>query len=138
MRKGDLNMTISNNVNDLKCYFKEIKTLMPLNGKPEKRFLSDLDLSLKEYTRESPNYDIYEIYEKFGTPLDIVTNYFETINTRRLAKRIRLTQFMRILLILILCIALVFSVYRGIIIYKSYLTVQKQVVTHFDETIIEE
>ena len=45
-------MSISNN--DLKHYYKEVKTLLPLNGEPEKRFLSEFKSSVSDYICDKP------------------------------------------------------------------------------------
>lgn len=131
-------MSISNNDDDLKHYYKEIKTLLPLKGEPEKRFLFELESSIKDYIRDNPEYKIKELYEEFGSPSDVVANYFDTIDTSRLVKRIRITKYIRITLVLVLIIALVFSVYRSILIYKDYMAGKEANITTVEETINEE
>lgn len=130
-------MVISINNDDIKHYFKETKALLPLYGKPEKRFLGDLESSMREHVRVNPTTTRQELYDKYGKPPDVVSNYFEAIDTDRLQKRIRIVKWIRIILISILVFILTFGIYRSVLIYKDYKAAQDAHAV-YEETIIEE
>lgn len=68
---------------DSKKYFKDINKLFPVHSYKEKKYLNDLKEQIDEYDDLS----YHELEEQFGTPIDIVVAYYETIDTKYILKK---------------------------------------------------
>ena len=58
-----------------KRYLKEIKALMPVYGKYEKRFFHDIKDSICELDAEHITYEM--LCRKLGRPEDLIVNYYQ-------------------------------------------------------------
>ncbi len=83
---------------DSKKYFKDINKLFPVHSYKEKKYLKDLKEQIDEY--DSNSYQ--ELEELFGTPIDVVIAYYESIDTEYILKKIKLKRIVTTVCILIL------------------------------------
>ena len=83
---------------DSKKYFKDINKLFPVHSYKEKKYLNDLKEQIDEYD----NLSYHELEEQFGTPIDIVVAYYETIDTKYILKKIKIKHIISTICILIL------------------------------------
>lgn len=77
---------------DSKKYFKDINKLFPVHSYKEKKYLNDLKEQIDEYDDLS----YHELEEQFGTPIDIVVAYYETIDTKYILKKIKIKHIISI------------------------------------------
>jgi hypothetical protein len=82
--------------NDLKRYFKEIKSLFPVYGEKEKQFLANLMSDIDKFTESNPVSDYMQLISSFGEPKTIVSQYIADADSAYLAKQIKTTKFVRI------------------------------------------
>ena len=68
-----------------KRYIKEIKALMPVYGKYEKRFFHDIKASICELDAEHITYEM--LCRKLGRPEDLIVNYYQEIDSTYLRKQ---------------------------------------------------
>ena len=64
---------------ELKKYYKQIKSNLPMYTSKEKKFISDLQSSVCEYIEAKPECIMDDIVERFGTPNEIVQTYLEGV-----------------------------------------------------------
>ena len=93
---------------DSKKYFKDINKLFPIHSTKEKKYLHDLKEQIDEYDELS----YHELEEQFGTPIDIVVAYYETIDTKYILKKIRLKHIISTICVLILLLITITSCYE--------------------------
>lgn len=82
--------------NDLKHYFKEIKSLFPVYGMKEKQFLASLKSDVDEYIASNPASDYAQLISVFDEPKIIVAQYIAEADAEYLSKRIRMARVVRI------------------------------------------
>lgn len=114
-------------------YLSEIKTFFPIMGKPEKKYLANLSSLLEDYYIEENVNTVEELYNGFGHPSEIISTYLTSVDTSRLIKRIRLTNWVkRGIITLLLIISIGVSIY-GITSYKAYEIFEEEEI-FFEET----
>ena len=125
------------NNNDVKHYFKEIRTLLPLNGEPEKRFLSDLESSIMNYLHDNPSCDTEELYEQFGSPSEVVLTYLDTLKPENLHRRMTVSKNVKRAILVIVVIAVIVGTIWSFLFYKGYSESRKHYIDR-EVTVIEE
>ena len=93
---------------DSKKYFKDINKLFPVHSYKEKKYLNDLKEQIDEYDDLS----YHELEEQFGTPIDIVVAYYETIDTKYILKKIKIKHIISTICVLIMLLVAVTSCYE--------------------------
>ena len=84
-----------------KHYLKEIKALMPVYGKYEKRF-----------------------------PEDLIVNYYQEIDSTYLRKQLKRTRSIKAVVLIIVLLAVVISLCRLGFLYSLYLDGKDAIITH--------
>lgn len=116
-------------------YMSDVKALFPIIGKSEKKFINSLSINIDEYCVEENINSIETLYEKYGTPYDIINNYFSTSDTSEIIKKIKITQFVKRTLIALLIIILLVVTIWGINCYNTYQTFINEQAIFTDTTI---
>lgn len=114
-------------------YLSDIKTLFPILGKPEKKYLTKLAESVEDYCAEENVTTIKEIYDGFGQPRDVMNTYLANIDPPELIKRIRLVRWIKRGVFVLLLAALIGVSIYGIYRHKNWQTFQNETI-FFDET----
>lgn len=122
--------------NDSKKFLKQVKHLLPLLSKQEKRFLKDFEISIHEYLTENPNATTEDLSTEFGTPNDIVHEYIDSIDSEYIIKRICVKKMIRRIALTILLIAVLLLLVHTAFTYLAYLDAQNAVITQ-EVTVIE-
>jgi hypothetical protein len=112
--------------NDLKRYFKEIKSLFPVYGEREKQFLANLMSDIGKFTGSNPISDYVQLISSFGEPKTIVSQYLAEADSDYLAKQIKTAKFVRIGVIAIIIAAVVVIVSVIAIMYVDFVKGQTQ------------
>lgn len=76
-------------------YMRDIKSLFPVIGIQEKLYLKNLKLTVNDYCEEDCISSMKELYQKFGTPDEIISNYYSTIDTQYIIKQISKYKFLK-------------------------------------------
>ena len=116
-----------------KRYLKEIKALMPVYGKYEKRFFHDkfkiFFFIIKEYHRKTRNTETMRV--TFYT-LGCKVNQYETqeIDSTYLRKQLKRTRSIKAVVLIIVLLAVVISLCRLGFLYSLYLDGKDAIITH--------
>jgi hypothetical protein len=111
--KGEIGMvkSVSGSVRDtLKHYLKQIKSLFPVYGKYEKRFLMDFEKSIRDYLQNNSETAVEEAISHFGNPGDIIRDYIGNIDVDDLIKRVHIAKKVRIGVISVVLIVAIVAV----------------------------
>ena len=123
----------------IKKYIRRCKNCFPVYGKEERQFLKRLRHQIEEYTQENQELTYQQLEERFGTPIDIVKSYYDTLeDENRLIDRACFSKFFKKILIVVLIIMLGFYVYRSTLIYLAYLDGKDSKVIYIESTVKEE
>lgn len=123
-----------NIMKDSKKYFKDINKLFPIHSTKEKKYLHDLKKQIDEYDELS----YHELEEQFGTPIDIVVAYYETIDTKYILKKIKIKHIISTICVLIMLLVAVTSCYEIYTVNQAKKKFDKMWPIHEEITITED
>jgi hypothetical protein len=109
-------------------YLKAIKSLLPLHGKQEKRFLRDFELELNSLISGDPTTDVKKLVSEFGSPQEVVAEYLKDADGEELMKHLRFSRRIRIIAILVIAIAIAAA---SALITQRYMVYYENATTHF-------
>lgn len=101
-------------------YIRNIKSLFPIIGKEERKYIKQLSVEIKDCLGNENLQNLDELYKKFGNPRDVVNNYFRLFDTNKLIKRIRISKWIKCGIAIFLFIALITSLIWGYTTYRDY------------------
>ena len=106
----------------VKKYIRRCKNCFPVYGKEEQQFLKRLRHQMEEYAQENPDVTYQQLEEWFGTPIDIVKSYYDSLEDEdRLIDRACFSRTLKKVMIIILMVITIIGVYDSAIMYFSYL-----------------
>lgn len=120
-----------------KQYISEVKTFFPIIGKDERDYISKLKTNVDDFCDEVDIYTKDDLYKQYGLPNDIVNDYYSTIETEKIIKRIRLSKHIKRSIVVLLVLAVITTSFYYISLYKAYdVFANEKIVTHNEEVII--
>lgn len=120
---------------DCKKYLKQLKTLIPSAGRYERKFIQNMKNNLIEFASQNTNICYKDICERFGTPQDIIINYFENVDTEYLIQRLKISAIIRKCIICaVLIIAITCTIEAGLF-YTAYQEAMEGIHGYWTETI---
>lgn len=106
----------------VKKYIRRCKNCFPVYGKEGQQFLKRLRHQMEEYAQENPDVTYQQLEEWFGTPIDIVKSYYDSLEDEdRLIDRACFSRTLKKVMIIILMVISIIGVYDSAIMYFSYL-----------------
>ena len=102
---------------DVKTFLKDIKLLFPVFSREEKTFFKNLKTQI---FKENPNITYDKCVEIYGEPTEIISEYYEGIDTHLMIKKIKKQHFFKKIFIIILCLAFFTFCFKNYLIYKDY------------------
>lgn len=134
-QQNDLNM-VATSGKELKRYCKQVKALLPLYRKQEKRFMENFSASVKEFADAAPGCSFQDMAENFGAPGEIVSNYLSELDTEDLCGQISIRRRVKRIISVILVLCVIASGLNAWWAYETYLEAKDQIVTE-EVTVIE-
>lgn len=134
-QQNDLNM-VATSEKELKRYCKQVKALLPLYRKQEKRFMENFSASVKEFADAAPGCSLQDVAENFGAPGEIVSNYLSELDTEDLCGQISIRRRVKRIISVILVLCVIASGLNAWWAYETYLEAKDQIVTE-EVTVIE-
>lgn len=120
----------------LKEYLKEIRLLLPVYGKEERKFIKDLKESITEYIELNPDCTWEDVICHFECPKDSVYNYITSLDQSQLCKSISLRKTITKAVIIITIVVVVVLCARTYFYYDLYQQAQDAIANR-ETTIIE-
>lgn len=118
-----------------KKYYRNLKLLMPIHGKHEKQLLNDIRLRLFELSETSSHLTYEQICKEMGNPQEFVAEYFSNSDSEYIIRKLRVSRYIRSLIICAIVVLLVITGIRSYYLHKLYLEVQDTIVTEKTITI---
>lgn len=117
-------------------YIRRCKNCFPVYGKEERQFLKRLRHRIEEYAQENPDVTYQQLEERFGTPIDIVKSYYDSLEDEdKLIDRACFSRTLKKVMIIILMVISIVGVYDSVIMYFSYLDGKDSKVIYEENTI---
>ena len=111
-----------------RTYIRKVKLLFPVMGKYERKYIKAITINVNDYLADVP--------EEFGTPKDIIDSYYSTVNTDDVIKKIRISKYIKLILILLTICLLSLTIMKIYIQYEGHKVFMEEQI-HSEETIIE-
>ena len=123
---------------EINHYLKQIRTLVPVHAKNEKRYLRDLTDSITQFAKDNPEATMQNIIEQYGSPMEVVRDYIESCDVDLIIKRITLqTIVRRLVVVILLCLFIALSCFL-FYIHKAYLDSKNTIITNTETVISDE
>ena len=119
-----------------KEYIKEVKAMVPVKGKKERKYIKQLSKDIEDYCEESKATTKEELYENYGNPVDVVAEYFSAIGAPYVIKKIRISKYIKALIAVIIAVILVLSTVYGVVLWEEHKMIMREEMV-FVETVIE-
>lgn len=120
---------------EIKHYFRQIKLLLPIMGKKERRFLKDFRSSVEDFLEKNPGSDIADVVERFGSPDDVMHDYISSLDQEQLCRNIHFRHLLRNAIIVILLLAAAYFIYRTCLLTIAYHQAQEKMASYIVEVI---
>lgn len=82
--------------NETKRYLWDIRLAFPVFRRNEKRFFADFKSTVCEYESQFPGCSREDIIEAYGTPKEVVTSYFNNMDSENYMILMRKSHYMKI------------------------------------------
>lgn len=119
-------------------YIRQCRTLFPVYGKSERTFLNRLKVQVNEHLDLFPDLSYEKLVEQFGTPKEVVMEYYANADDDYLLKRMNFVKHVRIFLSVIAFALIVFFAYRSYVIYESFQEIIDSKIIYENQGSIEE
>lgn len=119
-------------------YIRQCRTVFPIYGKAERIFLNRLKIQVNEHLDLFPDLSYGELVERFGTPKEVVMEYYGNTDDDYLLKKMNFVKHVRIFLSVIALALIVFFAYRSYAIYESFQEVKDSKVIYEEQSPIKE
>lgn len=94
-----------------KTYTSKIKSFFPVFSKNEKAYYNKLKTNVENYCYEADVSTIEELYKQYGSPMDVVSNYYSFVGMDSMIKQIRLNRIINRAVIILLLLFLGAAIY---------------------------
>lgn len=121
--------------NVCKQYLIAVKSSFPTIGKEERKYLKNLRLIIEDYCEEVPNCTMEDLCREFGTPTNLVADFYSNANPSLLIQRINLIANIRKILFAILIAVIIIVITYSVYAYKAHKIFEQEKI-FFEETII--
>ena len=125
-------MTIANK------YIQQCKSLFPVYGKLERTFLNRLKVQVNEHLDLFPDISYNELVKQFGSPREVVMEYYDNIEDDYLLSKIDLAKKVKKFLLFIAILFLVYFFYQSYTKYKALNLIKDQQIIYEKQGTIEE
>ena len=125
-------MTIANK------YIQQCKSLFPVYGKLERTFLNRLKVQVNEHLDLFPDISYNELVKQFGSPREVVMEYYYNIDDDYLLSKIDLAKKVKKFLLFIAILFLVYFFYQSYTTYQALNLIKDQQIIYEKQGTIEE
>lgn len=119
-----------------KTYIRKIKTLFPVMGKSERSFIKPIKTNVDDFLTDAPDSNLEDLYKEFGKPEDVINSYYTTVDTDNVIRRIKISKYIKILIIALTICLLSLTILRFYILYDGHQVFLEEQI-YSEDTIIE-
>lgn len=121
-----------------KEYISEVKALFPIKKKEEKEYIRKLASDVDAYCEDANVTSKQEVYENYGKPHEVVSNYFSSVDTDYIVKNLKISKIIRSAIIIFLILTTIAASVFCFILYLDYQVILRQEVVISDSSIVVE
>jgi hypothetical protein len=118
-------------------YLHEIRHLLPIVRKPEKRFLADIRQTIDDYIQTTNQISFDILVGAFGEPKDIVASYILEKDAATLREELRITKYVKYTFYILISTIILLAGLTISFIYMDYKKAEEAQIDH-EVIVIEE
>lgn len=119
-------------------YIRQCRTLFPVYEKSERTFLNRLKLQINEHLDLFPNLSYEELVKQFGTPKEVIMEYYANADDDYLLKKIDVSKKVKKFLLFIAILFLGYFFYESYTTYQALDLIKDQQIIYEKEEPVEE
>ncbi len=119
-------------------YIRQCRTLFPVYGNSERTFLNRLKVQINEHLDLFPDLSYEELVKQFGTPKEVIMEYYANANDDYLLKKIDVSKKLKRFLLFIAILFLSYFFYESYTIYQALNLIKDQQIIYEKEGPVEE
>ncbi len=116
-----------------KEYIKEIKAIFPYKGKKERAYIKNLYNDIENFCEDANPTTKEEFYENYGKPNEVVNEYLSAVGTEYIVKKIRIANYIKALIVIIMAGFIVTSTIIAINSMREYEIFKQEQMVYADE-----
>lgn len=89
-------------------YVALVKKEIPFSSKSKRKFLYILEQNIENYTRENPAVSFSDLEASFGSPKEVASSYYDTLDKEDFDKHLK-TKRTILFLVLSVCLFIIFA-----------------------------
>lgn len=109
-----------------KEYIREIKTIFPVKSKQEREYIKNLSNDIADFCEQQGITSKEELYNNYGSPIDVVSQYFSATGIPYVFKKIRTGKYIKRLIAVVLILALISTVTYCIVLHEDHQITKRQ------------
>ncbi len=120
-----------------KEYMGNVKALFPIVKKQEKLFLKKLSTDVEQFCEDANINSKLDLYDNYGTPYEVVSNYLSTVDTDYIVKQLRVSKLVRKVTVVLMILATIattmlvmFVLHRYNVLEHNRLVVEEEIVDY--------
>lgn len=118
-----------------KEYISEVKTLFPIMGKNERKYINKLAENIDSYCEEENITSKQDLYQNYGKPNEVVYNYYTTVDTQNIVKRIKISKYIKIFIAVLLVLVVIATTIYCVIFSNEYLMALREEMVNVESVI---
>ena len=119
-------------------YIRQCRILFPVYGKSERTFLNRLKIQINEHLDLFPNLSYEELVKQFGTPKEVIMEYYANADDDYLLKKIDVSKKVKKFLLFIAILFLGYFFYESYTTYQALDLIKDQQIIYEKEGPVEE
>ena len=121
-----------------RIYISEIRTLFPIKRKSERKYLKNLASDIDAFCEEANITTKQELYQKYGTPPEVVCSYFSSLNTEQIVQKLRVSKAIKVTLVCLIILATIATTAYCIHLHNIFESFKRSEIAISDEAIVVE
>lgn len=109
-----------------KEYIREIKTVFPVKSKQEREYIKNLSNDIADFCEQEGITSKEELYNNYGSPIDVVSQYFSATGIPYVVKKIRTGKYIKRLIAVVPILALISTVTYCIVLHEDHQITKRQ------------
>ena len=93
--------------------------MFPIKTRLERRYLKKLASDINTYCINENISSVYDLYQTFGTPQEVIYNYISALDTEFIVKRLSVSKFIKTTVAIILLLATISAAGYGFFIIRD-------------------
>lgn len=135
MHRGE-KLVMKMKLNDeIESYLKEVKLLMPIHFRAERKYLRDFRTSVEKFIGEDSSITRLAVEQYFGRPQQVITEYLYTLDQYELCRRTSLRKSIKRFTALVIVLILLSVVFSYGTAFMSYWKGAHQPIKYTERTI---